>query len=185
MAPWKAASRSLAGELEKSRGAARMIPLSWALGAVVVTALVAGGAGLKAGMGWVQGQWDRAKLEQTRADFRQSEINRAEEMRRTTEQMEALDVAKSEADAASADAAAAHDAAERLRGAYAAQLRRATTCHPTAAASSPPAQPTADLLADVQQRIDEAAGEIARFADRAHIAGRLCERDYDSLMPQQ
>ncbi|MDI3304904.1 MAG: DUF2514 family protein [Burkholderia multivorans] len=30
-------------------------------------------------------------------------------------------------------------------------------------------------------RVDERAGELAEYADRARIAGQQCERDYDTL----
>lgn len=40
---------------------------------------------------------------------------------------------------------------------------------------------TADLLADVQRRLDQAADGIGGFADRAFIAGTACERSYDAL----
>lgn len=50
-----------------------MIPLSWATGAAVVAALVAGGAGLKAGMWWVQAEWDRATLAQLKEQQRKVE----------------------------------------------------------------------------------------------------------------
>ncbi|KVM83492.1 hypothetical protein WT05_19160 [Burkholderia stagnalis] len=38
-----------------------------------------------------------------------------------------------------------------------------------------------DLLADVLGRTDDRAGEPVEYADRAHIAGQQCERDYDAL----
>ena len=40
---------------------------------------------------------------------------------------------------------------------------------------------SADLLAYVQQRLDESADGIARYADEASIAGRACEASYDAL----
>jgi hypothetical protein len=50
-----------------------MIPLTWAAGCAVVAALIAGGAGLRAGMWWVQAQWDRATVAQQREQQRQVE----------------------------------------------------------------------------------------------------------------
>ena len=47
--------------------------------------------------------------------------------------------------------------------------------------AGPPAQEAADLLATMLSRVDEAAGGIAEFADRANAAGELCARDYDAL----
>jgi len=37
------------------------------------------------------------------------------------------------------------------------------------------------VLADVSGRIDERAGVLAEYADRARVAGQTCERQYDSL----
>jgi hypothetical protein len=50
-----------------------MIPLTWAAGCAVVAALIAGGAGLKAGMWWVQSQWDAEKVGQQREQQRHVE----------------------------------------------------------------------------------------------------------------
>lgn len=47
--------------------------------------------------------------------------------------------------------------------------------------AGPTAGQAADLLAYVSRRLDEAASGIGEFAERAHGAGTLCERDYDAL----
>ena len=47
--------------------------------------------------------------------------------------------------------------------------------------ASPTARSGVDLLADVQRRLDEAAGRIARHADEARAAGLACERAYGAL----
>lgn len=39
------------------------------------------------------------------------------------------------------------------------------------------------LLAEMFRRLDSFAGELARFADEARIAGLTCERSYDALTP--
>ncbi|WP_349606614.1 DUF2514 family protein [Cupriavidus sp. DF5525] len=38
-----------------------------------------------------------------------------------------------------------------------------------------------DVLALMFSRLDQRAGELAEYADRAHIAGQACEWSYDSL----
>lgn len=53
---------------------------------------------------------------------------------------------------------------------------------PTALAASTPTGPSADLLADVPRRIDEAASTIARFAHESRIAGLKCVSDYNSSL---
>ncbi|WP_233095655.1 DUF2514 family protein [Dickeya solani] len=37
------------------------------------------------------------------------------------------------------------------------------------------------LLADVLQRADKRAGELAAYADRARLAGLTCERAYSAI----
>ena len=108
---------------------------------------------------------------------------RNEERRRTAEVQKSADEAHESLARARADAVAATDAGQRLRDRVAAIT---ATCGRAAsdtglAGSSAPAVATADLLADVQRRLDEAADGIARFADQARAAGIACERSYKAL----
>ncbi|MBU9417140.1 DUF2514 domain-containing protein [Burkholderia multivorans] len=105
---------------------------------------------------------------------------RTEEQRRTAAQQEVADNAAQERDQARADAAAAASAADGLRQQVAVLVERAR--HPATSAGSPAAGDALDLLADVLSRVDERAGELAEYADRARIAGQQCERDYDALI---
>lgn len=109
--------------------------------------------------------------------------HRAEEARRFSALWEILNETQADRDRARADAAGAADAGVSLRRRIAALTAgcRATASDSAPAGSSPPADSTDDLLADVQRRLDEAAEGIARHADDAHIAGRACERAYDAL----
>ena len=112
---------------------------------------------------------------------------RAEGERRYANLMEIATNAQTELDRARADAAGAADAAGRLRQRISA-LTAARCPAPgdtAAASSSPSADPAPDLLADVQRRLDDAAGELAAFADAAHGAGTACERAYDALTTPQ
>ncbi|MCO1435458.1 DUF2514 domain-containing protein [Burkholderia multivorans] len=104
---------------------------------------------------------------------------RAEEQRRTAAQQENANHAAKERDQARADAAAAASAADGLRKQVATLIERAR--HPAATTGSAAAGDALDLLADVLGRVDERAGELAEYADRARIAGQQCERDYDAL----
>ena len=108
---------------------------------------------------------------------------RTEERRRTDAVQEIANEAQSKLDQALADAGVARSAGERLRERIA-QLTaacRAAASNPGAASSGAPAEATADLLADVQRRLDEAADGIAGFADKSAAAGKACERSYDAL----
>ena len=81
-----------------------------------------------------------------------------------------------------ADADAARAAAGRLRG----DLADYITAHRAAAqarAAAGPCTPDAsalDMLAELQRRADERAGELARIADDARGRGSACERAYDA-----
>lgn len=80
--------------------------------------------------------------------------------------------------------AAAATAGDRLReqiAALSACPAGVGTASPATAAASSSARATADLLANVRRRLDEAEEATFRFADAAHIAGSACERTYDAL----
>ncbi|MCW3641558.1 DUF2514 domain-containing protein, partial [Burkholderia cenocepacia] len=81
--------------------------------------------------------------------------------------------------AALADAFAARAAAGSLQQRV--DQLAAAARHPAVAAGSPAAGDALDMLADVLGRIDQRAGDLAEYADRARIAGQQCERDYDAL----
>ncbi|OJA47842.1 DUF2514 family protein [Burkholderia ubonensis] len=106
---------------------------------------------------------------------------RAEEQRRTAAQTEIAKDANKQRTAALADAFAARAAAGSLQQRV--DQLVAAARHPAIAAGSAPAGDPLGVLADVLGRADQRAGELAEYADQAHIAGQQCERDYDSLTP--
>ena len=175
---------------------AALDPYRWLAGAVVVAGL------------WLAHEWDRGNaIRATRAavtkEFEASEakdrvaqltrLNVAMDQARRDEraiifrQQENRDEKfQAEITKARADATTAGSSAERLRQRFAALAaatasRGACTADPAASAGSPTTTASADLLSDVQRRIDAAAGLIAAYADAARPAGLLCERDYDAL----
>lgn len=81
-----------------------------------------------------------------------------------------------------ADAAAARAAAGRLRG----DLADYITAHlaaanaRAAAGQCAPDTDALDLLAELQRRADDRAGELAHIADDARARGGACERSYDT-----
>ncbi|MBU9293123.1 DUF2514 domain-containing protein [Burkholderia multivorans] len=144
--------------------------------AVIVAAIV-GLAG-----GYVKGHADGARA--TAAAAQKAQLDavsaaRAEEQRRTAAQQEIANDANQQRTAALADAFAARAAAGSLQQRV--DQLVAASRHPTTSAGSPAAGDALDLLADVLGRVDERAGELAEYADRARIAGQQCERDYDTL----
>ncbi len=81
-----------------------------------------------------------------------------------------------------ADADAARASAGRLRGDLATYItaHRAAAQARAAAGQCAPDTSALDLLAELQRRADERAGELARIADDARSRGGVCERAYDA-----
>lgn len=163
-----------------------MILAGWSIAAriaaplIVLCVLAAGVWGYghrqyRAGQADVRAEWNAAKERQRVADA-------MERVRRESAQQEVAREAQEQLALARTDAAAATAAADRLRSEFAASLKR--RCGGAAAAPGGPAAADArDVLADVQRRLDAAAGELAALADARGTAGAACERAYDALTP--
>ena len=125
----------------------------------------------------------RAKAEEE--GRRATQAARDEEARRGAELGKVVQDARLQTHRAQRDAAGARAAGVSLRQQLAAARARGcpTTVNPPAAEGGPPADPTFDLLADVQRRLDEAQERVAEHADAARAAGRACERAYNALTP--
>lgn len=111
---------------------------------------------------------------------------RTEEQRRTDAVQEIANDTQTKLDTALADNADARAAGERLRkriAELAAASSRKAAGDTQAASPGATTVTTADLLADVQRRLDEAADGIAGFADKAHGSGLACQRAYEALTP--
>ena len=107
---------------------------------------------------------------------------------RTLEGNHRDEIAKIGAAASAAIATADDDAGRARNAAHGLQRDLATyiTAHRVAAQAraaaghcSPDTAPI-DLLADLQRRADDRAGELAHIADTARARGLACERSYDS-----
>ncbi|QDH59500.1 DUF2514 family protein [Pandoraea pnomenusa] len=103
--------------------------------------------------------------------------------RQTTTTLAGISIdAKKTADTANAAARASDAAYDRMRNQlaeYTATARRSSATGgsaPTDGGTDP-----LDLLAGLFSRADQAAGDLAKFADAAHIAGLACEQSYDAL----
>lgn len=134
-------------------------------------------------------QWQANSYERQISDIRgeyaeaarQAEARaRSEEQRRQTAIEGIRRDAQDKIAAVAADAAAADDAASRLRARVAKLSRRPSSCA-GAAGGGDATDPTRDLLAVMLSRIDEAAGGVAEFADRSRAAGLTCQRSYGAL----
>jgi len=127
----------------------------------------------------------KGELSDARAEWseaaRQAEARaRSEEQRRQVAVEGIRRDAQEKISAVAADAAAADDAAGRLRARVAQLSRRPASCAGSSGGGQA-AEPARDLLAVMLSRIDEAAGGVAEFADRSRAAGLTCQVSYDAV----
>lgn len=159
--------------------------VAMAIGAAlsVAGALAYGERCRQQGAAEVQARWDAQRVQAEVVATEAALSARQEESRRSAAQQEAVSAAQDQTIRARADAARATAVAAELRQriAVATAAGGATTCDAAAAGNGTPAGGTADLSADVQRRLDDAADELAAAADAARIAGGACERSYDAL----
>lgn len=154
--------------------------------------MVASLAVMAALIGWGIHSWNEHEREEGRAEVRAADAKEAaaaaernaKETQRRLDQQQEVQSAHDEALAsATADAAGARDAAGQLqqRVAQLESAARRAACHPAAVVDGQAAADPIGVLAELQRRADERAGVLAEYADRARIAGRQCEADYDAL----
>ena len=131
----------------------------------------------------VRTAWTLQRAQATEAALAQASAYRIEEQRRQTAHQEIIDEADRKILAARSDAVIADAASGRLQQRIASLVAatREATRHPGIAAPSAPAGDPVELLADLQRRANETAGDMARIADERGAAGSACEKSYDSL----
>lgn len=127
-----------------------------------------------------KGELSVARAEWSEAARKAESRARSEEQRRQTAIEGIRRDAQEKIAAVAADAAAADDAAGRLRARVAELSRRPARC-PGAAGGGEAADAARDLLAVMLSRLDEAAGGIAEFADRSRVAGLTCQVSYEAV----
>ena len=154
--------------------------LALAVGLLVQTQRLAD-ANTKAGDATTTLATERATAD--RLARQQSEAHRETE-RKLREDHERIEgEAKAAIAAVAADADRARTAGQQLRRELADYLtaHRARALAAAAAGQCPPdAGAAIDLLADLQRRADDRAGELAAIADTARARGLACERTHDS-----
>ncbi len=133
---------------------------------------------------WQANSYER-QISDIRGDYaeaaRQAEARaRSEEQRRQTAIEGIRRDAQDKIAVVAADAAAADDAASRLRARVAKLSRRPASCAGTASGGDAAGE-ASDLLAIVSSRLDEAAGELAAYAEGAANAGTVCQRSYEAV----
>ncbi|PWC17141.1 DUF2514 domain-containing protein [Brenneria roseae subsp. roseae] len=133
---------------------------------------------------WQQ-KWDQRNTADAEALAKRQSDERQEERRR----QEAINTistnAQREIEQAQTDAASAQSAADSLRDTIA-TIRRQFAASETGrisatAAAGAARTSTGILLADMLQRADDRAGELAAYADRARVAGLTCEQSYGAI----
>ena len=118
---------------------------------------------------------ERAAREQSER-FRQLEGTHREHIAKIDTDAQAAIAA---ADAGRTRAVAARNRLQRDLADYLTQHRAAALARAAAGQCTPDPGPL-DLLADLQRRADDRAGELAHIADTARARGLACERAYDS-----
>lgn len=160
---------------------------------LLITAAVSAALGAGGAWAWQGHQYERqlaelrsehaqqvAAAESQRADL-QAKHRATEQELQNAQAAHAAEIETLQRDTARARtaAAAAGDSLRRATAA-AAQRARAQCADATTAQLRPPANDAIDVLADVLGRIDARAQELADIAEQRGIAGRACEREYDS-----
>lgn len=112
------------------------------------------------------------------ANARADQIQRSEEQRRRREQQEAKSAHAKELVEVRADAARSKSAAAGLRQQLAGLAGAAGRDRSTAGGGAPDT-----TVYELFARCGERYTDVARAADEAVTAGRLCERTYDALVP--
>ncbi|QOI07690.1 DUF2514 domain-containing protein [Pseudomonas savastanoi] len=131
-----------------------------------------------------QAKWAEQSKVQSEAVATTTTEYRTEEQRRQKAANQVANDARQEQTAAITDAAVADAAGDRLR-VEAGKLAAASSCAPVdtgAAQRGKAANRAAMVLSELLSRSDARAGELAKYADAARIAGLACERSYNSLI---
>ena len=157
-----------------------MIPDQFKLIALAIVAALLFSAGWAAN-GWRLGERiAQMETDQALALAAAQQQARAKEKQWQDSLEETRNDAQQSIEVATADAAAAAATADSLQQQVDRLARRPARC-PVVADGSEAADPTGLLLADLLRRINERAGQLAAYADRARIAGVACEKAYGVL----
>jgi cell division protein FtsL len=118
------------------------------------------------------------KVTKLKAD---QEAQAREVERNTQSKMEKIqDAAEKQIALARTDAAVADAAADSLHKQAAAYARRLSSCSTTAGSGQADGRGAA-VLADLLERADKRAGELAAALDRSRVAGAACQAAYDGV----
>ncbi|AQL36870.1 DUF2514 domain-containing protein [Pseudomonas syringae] len=134
-----------------------------------------------------QAKWAEQSKVQSEAVATTTTEYRTEEQRRQKAANQVANDARQEQTAALNDAAVADAAGDRLR-VQAGKLAASASCvpgDPGASERGKAARRAAMVLSELLSRSDARAGELAKYADSARIAGLACERSQKSLITSE
>nr|WP_272905801.1 DUF2514 family protein [Pseudomonas petrae] len=155
--------------------------MAWAVAALIIALALAAG-------------YQTLELADVRADYAgyradiEAKAAEASELARQTEQQRQRDIeqvrndAQSQIKVAAADAVNAQSAADRLQLEVNKLLAGRASLNSQVAAGGASIRDLTAVLADLRQRADQRAGELANALDASRIAGQACERSYDALI---
>ncbi|MCX7132286.1 DUF2514 domain-containing protein [Aeromonas sp.] len=128
-------------------------------------------------------RWEEQAAALATAKAKAIEVAREEEQRRQADMEKVRQDAEKQIARAEADATAADAAAHGLREQAKRLAARASQCpgNTDAPQHSEAAPSPGMVLSDVLSRADERAGQLAAAYDRARASGLACERAYESL----
>lgn len=118
----------------------------------------------------------------------EAQAKQASELARQTEQkhQQAIEQVRTDAQkqmqVAAADVVNAQSAADSLQRQVSKLLASRAALNSKVAAGSSTIRDLTTVLADLRQRADQRAGELAAIADAGRIAGISCEKSYDALL---
>jgi peptidoglycan hydrolase CwlO-like protein len=159
----------------------KIVP-AWAWAVLVLIAALA------AGLGYQTLQLAGVRTEY--ADYRagiDKQAAEASEKARETEQQRQRDIdqvrndAQKQIQVAAADAADAQSAADSLQLEVSKLLASRASLNSRVATGSSTVRDLTTVLADLRQRADQRAGELAAAADASRIAGMACEHAYEAV----
>jgi peptidoglycan hydrolase CwlO-like protein len=161
--------------------ALKLVPiLAWAVLALIV-ALAGAAIYQTLSLGSVRTEYADYRSGIDKAAKEAGEAARAEEARRQLAINQVRDDAQEQIKVATADAATAQLAADGLQLEINKLLANRAALNSKVAAGSATIRDLTTVLADLRQRADQRAGELAAIADSRRIAGLTCERAYDAL----